>query len=158
MSVRTPEGFARKITWQVADVRRPPVSASHIIQARNDLFMVKNEAYIMNRKKEKSMLRKTTCTCLICSWRCNQVQPRQSSTSPLKLTQSINLQTEESKGSKLHLTAANQFFTAGGVSVEDRFKRTETVRPQFGEHCESQFECDSALSMKSDGNDIELNG
>ena len=33
MSVRTPEGFVRKSTWQVADVRRPLVSASHIIQA-----------------------------------------------------------------------------------------------------------------------------
>ena len=29
MSVRTPEGFVRKSTWQVADVRRPLVSASH---------------------------------------------------------------------------------------------------------------------------------
>ena len=59
MSVRTPEGFVRKSTWQVADVRRPLVSASHIIQAGNDLFIGKDEAYIMNRKKEeKSMLRK----------------------------------------------------------------------------------------------------
>ena len=33
MSVRTSEGFVRKSTWQVADVRRPLVSASHIIQA-----------------------------------------------------------------------------------------------------------------------------
>ena len=42
-----------------ADVRRPLVSASHIIQAGNDLFIGKDEAYIMNRKKkEKSMLRK----------------------------------------------------------------------------------------------------
>ena len=57
MSVRTP-GFARKSTWQVADVRRPLVSASHIIQAGNDLFIGKDEAYIMNRKKkEKLMLR-----------------------------------------------------------------------------------------------------
>ena len=49
----------RKSTWQVADVRRPLVSASHIIQAENDLFIAKDEAYIMNRKKkEKSMLRK----------------------------------------------------------------------------------------------------
>ena len=39
MSVRTPEGFVRKSTWQVADVRRPLVSASHIIQAGNDLFI-----------------------------------------------------------------------------------------------------------------------
>ena len=56
---RTPEGFVRKSTWQVADVRKPLVSASHIIQEGNDLFIGKDEAYIMNRKnKEKSMLRK----------------------------------------------------------------------------------------------------
>ena len=59
MSVRTPEGFVRKSTWQVADVRRPLVSAPHIIQAENDLFIGKDEAYIINRKKkEKSTLRK----------------------------------------------------------------------------------------------------
>lgn len=35
------------------------MSASHIIQAGNDLFIGKDEAYIMNRKKkDKSMLRK----------------------------------------------------------------------------------------------------
>ena len=35
------------------------MSAAHIIQAGNDLFIGKDEAYIMNRKKkEKSMLRK----------------------------------------------------------------------------------------------------
>ena len=49
----------RKSTWQVADVRRPLVSVSHIIQAGNDLFIGKDEAYTMNRKKkEKSMVRK----------------------------------------------------------------------------------------------------
>ena len=59
MYVRTLEGFVRKSTWQAADVRRPLVSASHIIQARNDLLSGKKEAYIMNRKKkEKSMLSK----------------------------------------------------------------------------------------------------
>ena len=59
MSVRTPEGFVRKSTWQVADVRRRFVSASHTIQAGHDLFIGKNGAYIMNRrKKEKSLLRK----------------------------------------------------------------------------------------------------
>ena len=59
MSVRTPEGFARKSMWQVADVRRPPVSACHVIQAGNDLFTGKDEAHIINRKKrEKSVLRK----------------------------------------------------------------------------------------------------
>ena len=42
--------------------------------------------------------------------------------------------------------------------MEDRSKRTGTVRPQCGEDCESQFECDRALTAKSDGNDIELNG
>ena len=45
MSVRTLEEFVRKSTWQVADVRRPLVSASHIIHARNDLFIGKDEAY-----------------------------------------------------------------------------------------------------------------
>ena len=40
MSVRTPEGFVGKST------------ASHIIQAWNDLFIKKDEAYIMNRKKK----------------------------------------------------------------------------------------------------------
>ena len=40
-------------------MRRPLVSASHIVQARNDLFIGRNEACIMNRKKEeKSVLRK----------------------------------------------------------------------------------------------------
>ena len=59
MSVRTPEGFVRKSTWRVADVRRPLVSASHIIHSGNDLFIGKGEAHIINRKKkEKSMLRK----------------------------------------------------------------------------------------------------
>ena len=33
MSLRTPEGFVRKGTWQVADVRRPLVSASYIHHA-----------------------------------------------------------------------------------------------------------------------------
>ena len=59
MSVRTLEGFVRKSTWQVADVRRPLVSASHIIHAGSDLFIGNDEAYIMNKKKkEKSVLRK----------------------------------------------------------------------------------------------------
>ena len=60
MSVRTLEGIVRKNTWQVADVRRPLVSASHIIQAGDDLFIGEDGAYMMNRKKkeEKSMLRK----------------------------------------------------------------------------------------------------
>ena len=51
MSVRTSEEFVRKSTWWVAAVSRPLVWASHIIQAGNELF-------IMNRKKENSVLRK----------------------------------------------------------------------------------------------------
>ena len=42
--------------------------------------------------------------------------------------------------------------------MEDRSKRTETVRPHHDEHFESQLVCDSALNAKSDGDDIELNG
>ena len=38
-------------------MRRPVVSAYHIIQAGNDLFIEKDEAYIMNRRKKgKSLL------------------------------------------------------------------------------------------------------
>ena len=40
--------------------------------------------------------------------------------------------------------------------MEDKSLRTETVRLQFGECRESQSECDSALSVKIDGNDTEL--
>ena len=47
---------------------------------------------------------------------------------------------------------------AGGVSLEDWSRRTETVSPQRDEHCGCQSELDSAVSVKSDGNDIELNG
>ena len=42
--------------------------------------------------------------------------------------------------------------------MEDKSKRAETVRPQFGECFESQSECDSVLSVNSGVNDIELNG
>ena len=38
MSVRTPEGFVRKSTWRVADVRSPQVPAPRIIQAGNYLL------------------------------------------------------------------------------------------------------------------------
>ena len=52
LSIRTPEGFVRKSTWQFADVRKPLVSAAHIIQAGNDLFIGKGQAYITNRRKK----------------------------------------------------------------------------------------------------------
>ena len=44
------------------------------------------------------------------------------------------------------------------VSVEERSKRAENVGLQHDEYCERQFECDIALSAKSDGDDIKLNG
>ena len=92
MSVRTPEGFVRKSTWQVADVRRLLVSASHIIQARSDLF-------IRGIHYEQ------------------EVPLGQSSTKPWKLTQSIKLQTERGPRKQVTVvTAANQ---KGRVSVED---------------------------------------
>ena len=50
------------------------------------------------------------------------------------------------------------FLTAGGVSVEDRSKRTETVRPQLGERCKKRHGCDSVLIATNDKNDVELNG
>ena len=37
-------------------------------------------------------------------------------------------------------------------------KRTEAVRPQFGERREEQPECDSALGATRDEHDVELNG
>ena len=42
----------RKSTWQVADVRRPLVSASLIIQASSDPFIGKTEAYIHAQEEE----------------------------------------------------------------------------------------------------------
>ena len=42
--------------------------------------------------------------------------------------------------------------------MEDRSKRTETVRPQSNECCEKRQGCDSVLSATNDENDAELNG
>ena len=70
--------------------------------------------------------------------------------------QSIKLHTEESKGSESSSNAATLF--SDGVSVEDSPSELKTVRPQFGERCDCQFVCDSALGEKSDENDVELNG
>ena len=53
------------------------------------------------------------------------------------------------------MTAANHFLLAGGVSVEDRSNRAETVRPEHDAHCERQFVWDTA---QSDVHDIELHG
>ena len=53
-------GFVRKSTWKVADARRPLLSTSHTIQAGNDLFIGKDEEYIICPG------RKATCTCSMC--------------------------------------------------------------------------------------------
>ena len=45
------------------------------------------------------------------------------------------------------------FLTAGRVSVEDRSKRAETVRPQLGVRCEKRRECDSVVSATNDENE-----
>ena len=42
--------------------------------------------------------------------------------------------------------------------MEDRSKRTETVRPQLNERFEKRQGCDSVLSATNDENDVELNG
>ena len=42
--------------------------------------------------------------------------------------------------------------------MEDRSKRTETVRPQSNERCEKRQGCDSVLSATNGEDDVELNG
>ena len=91
--------FERKSTWQVADVRRPLVSASHIIQAGSDLFIGKDEAYIINRSRtEKSVLRKEGNVYVLDLFvRCHPAWQRPSCTRPWRLTQSIKSQRKRAK-------------------------------------------------------------
>ena len=155
MSVRTLEG------WQVAEVRMPLVSASHIIQAGNDLFIGKDEAYIMNRKKkEKSMVRKEGNVYVLELF----VSVPPNVTAPVTYTpmevDAINQVADGERAreaSHVQLPQLN-VLTAGRVSVEDRSKRAETVRPQLGERCEKRRECDSVLSATNVENGDELNG
>ena len=133
MSDRTFEEFVRRSTRQVADVRRPLVSA-------------------MNRKKkEDSVLRKEGNVYVLDSF----VIGPSGAAAPTKWKPMERKRAKEA--SHVRLQQPN-FLTAGGVSVEHRSKQTETVRPQFGERCEKQSECDSVLGAKSDENDVELNG
>ena len=75
------------------------MSASHNIQSGSDVLIGKNEAYIMNKKKEKSVLRKTSSVYVLAYlWVCQQVPLRQSSEKQLKLTQSTKLKPEENEG------------------------------------------------------------
>ena len=50
------------------------------------------------------------------------------------------------------------FLTAGALSVEDRSKRAETVRPQLDERCEKRRECDGVLNVTNEENGDELTG
>ena len=57
---------SKSCTKQVADVTRPLESASHHVQAGNDFFIGKHEAYMMNKKKmEKSVLRREDNVCVL---------------------------------------------------------------------------------------------
>ena len=118
MSVRTREGFVCKSTRQVADVRSPLVSASHIIQAGNDLFIGKDEAYIINRKKkEKSMLRKEGDVFVLDLF----VRVPPNVTAPVtSLAQSIKLQTEDSEGSESRFSCNSPLFFDGRRSERGR--------------------------------------
>ena len=124
-AVRTPEGFVRKSTWQVADVRRPPVSASHIIQCGSDLFIGKEKAYIMNRKKETSVLRNEGAVFVLDLF----VKVPSGGVAPTKHKpmegDAINKgcrwkRAKETSDVRLQQT---NFSIAGGVSVEDKSKR-----------------------------------
>ena len=137
----------RKSTWQVADVRRPLVSASHIIQAGNDLFIGKDEAYITNRKKEKSMLRKEGNVYVLELF----VRVPPSVAAPVTYTpKEVDAISQVADGRQrgkqvtFHCNSST-FLPAGGVSVEDRSKRTETVRPQSTECCGKRQGCDSVF-------------
>ena len=56
------------------------------------------------------------------------------------------------------MTAANQHFDGKRSERGRQVQASRNVRPQFGERCEKQSECDSALSAKSAVNDVELKG
>ena len=147
------EGLVHRGTGQIADVRRPLVSASHIIHAGNDLFIGKNEAYIMNRKKkEKSVLRKEGNVYvleLVREGAMRRSRAKQRQAHGGRRNQSSCRRKRAKEASHVRLQQPN---------VEDRCKRTATVRPQFGERCENRRERDGALGATSDENDIELNG
>ena len=149
MSVRALDGVVRKSTWQVVDVRRPLVSASHIIQAGNDLSIGKDEAYIMNRRrKEKSMLRKEENVYVLDLF----VKVPPSAVAPSKYkpmeVDAINQVADERKERRRVTFDSNS----------PTFWRAETVRPQLNERCEKQRERDSVLSARNNENDVELNG
>ena len=134
------------------------MSASHIIQAGNDLFIGKTEACTMNRRKmENSLLRKEENVYVVDLF----VKVPPSAITPSKYkpmeVDAIKSQMEKSNGDESRSTATAQLFD-DRRSERGRQVRTEYVRPQFDECCERQRECDSVLSATSDKNDAELNG
>ena len=121
--------FVRKSTWQVADVRRPLVSACHIFQAGSDLFIGKNEADIMNRKKkEKSVLRKEGNVYVLDFF----VDTAPIKYKPMERNQSSHRRKRTKQaGSRRRLTAANQFFDGrksnrGRLDQASRNRKTTT--------------------------------
>ena len=115
----------------------------------------------MNRKKnEKSMLRKEGNVYVLDLF----VRVPPSATTPTRYepmeVDAINQVTRwkrAEKASHVRLQQPN-FLTAGAVSVEDRSKRAETVRPHLDERCEKRRECDGVLNVTNDENGDELNG
>ena len=76
--------------------KAPGVSLPHIIQAGTDLFIGKDEAYIMNRRREKSALRKEGDVYVLDLF----VKEPPSAVAPSKYmpVESFKLQTEENQG------------------------------------------------------------
>ena len=140
----------RKSTWQIADVRRPLVSASHIIQDGNDLFIGKDEAYIMNRKKkEKSIFRKEGNVYVLGLFVRVPAWQRPSCTRPWRLTQSIK--SKESQEGESRSTATAQLFDGRSSERGKQVQASsQTVEPQLCERCENPRECDSVLSATND--------
>ena len=57
--MRTSEGVPRRTRWQVADVRRPLISAGRIVEAGNEIHHKKDESFIWNvKKQQKTPIRK----------------------------------------------------------------------------------------------------
>ena len=54
------------------------------------------------------------------------------------------------RGRRVTFDFNSPIFSAGVVSVEDRSKRAETVRPQLDERCEKRRECDGVLNVTDD--------
>ena len=133
------------MAWQVTALRRHLVCASRIIQAGNALFIGKDEAYIMNRrKKEKSMLRKEGNVYVL-----DVLVKVPSGVVPPTVYKPRGGRRNQ-PGYKRERTEERVRFDlmAGQVCVEGWSRRIETVSPQHDEHCGCQFECDSVFECE----------